>query len=140
LAERVDVMKQIHGELNLFARRVRVLVRRLHPDLSFVAYMMISHISGSGGCRAADLVQVYALDKSTVSRQVGDLVRRGLVARDPDSRRLHVTGEGDRLLADAAHRQLAVLDDRVSDWTDDELAAFARLLRRFNDVPQAGSE
>jgi DNA-binding MarR family transcriptional regulator len=130
-----DVMEQIHAELNLFARRVRVLVRRLHPDLSFVAYTMLSHISSSEGCRAADLVQLYALDKSTVSRQVGDLVRRGLVVRDADTRTLRVTGEGERLLTDAAHRQLAVVADRVSGWTDDELIAFARLLHRFNDLP-----
>ena len=130
---RADVMQQIHRELNLFARRVRVLVGRLHPDLSFVAYTLLSHISASGGCRVSDLAELYALDKSTVSRQVSDLVGRGLVERtDGPPRGLRVSAEGTRVLADASAQQLRALEDRVAGWSAADLRAFAAMLERFN--------
>ena len=68
----------------LFARRVRALSARLHPDLPFVAYSLLSSIDAVDGCRAVDLAALYRLDKSTVSRQVADLEQRGLVSREPD--------------------------------------------------------
>jgi DNA-binding MarR family transcriptional regulator len=133
----VDV---IHAELNLFARRVRALVNRLHPDLSFVAYTLLAHVHATGGCRAVELASYYLLDKSTVSRQVTDLERRGLLERgaDPDrpgSQILRVTPTGQQKIESAAGQQRAVLDRRFDEWSEDDLSAFARYLRHFNLEP-----
>ena len=127
----------IHRELNVLARRVRSEAHRLHPDLSFVAYTLLGHVQSTGGCRAVDLAGLYQLDKSTVSRQVGDLERRGLVTRKADPERgrgqvLTVTPAGRALLQDAAATRQAELAGRVAAWTDDELAAFAAALQRYN--------
>jgi DNA-binding MarR family transcriptional regulator len=124
-------------ELTVFARRIRASSARLHPDLPFVAYSMLSHIEGSGTCRAVDLVHLYRLDKSTVSRQVADLERRGLVERsaDPAGGRgvlLRVTPQGAQLLDEAVRMQRAELDRRLVDWEPDDVETFARLLRRYN--------
>jgi DNA-binding MarR family transcriptional regulator len=127
----------VQRELTVFARRTRALSARLHPELPFVAYSMLSHLAATGGCRSVDLVSVYRLDKSTVSRQIADLERRGLVRRAPApaggrAQLLTVTDEGAALLADAARRQRAELDRRLADWSAEEVAEFARLLSRYN--------
>jgi DNA-binding MarR family transcriptional regulator len=82
-------------------------------------------------------VNLYRLDKSTVSRQVADLERRGLVDRvaGPEGGRpqaLQVTPAGAELLADAARLQRAELDSRLVDLSQAEVREFARLLRRYN--------
>lgn len=130
----VDV---IHSELNVFARRVRALVNRLHPDLSFVAYTLLAHVHATDGCRAVELASYYLLDKSTVSRQVTELERRGLLERTVDSARpgsqlLRVTPAGQQKIESAARQQRAVLDRRFDGWSEDDLSAFAGYLRRFN--------
>jgi DNA-binding MarR family transcriptional regulator len=129
-----DPAQAIHRELNVFARRVRALANRLHPDLSFVAYTLLGHAHASGGCRAVDLATLFQLDKSTVSRQVGDLGRRGLLERVPAGRGhlLRVTDAGRAELAAAADRQRAALDDRLAGWDPADLRAFAAYLRHYN--------
>ena len=132
-----DIGAEVQRELTVFSRRIRALSARLHPDLSFVAYSMLSQIGASGGCRSVDLVHLYRLDKSTVSRQVADLERRGLIERtaDPAGGRgqlLAVTSSGARLLDEAARGQREELDRRLADWSSEELRVFARLLRRYN--------
>jgi DNA-binding MarR family transcriptional regulator len=98
---------------------------------------MLSHIEAAGGCRSVDLVRLYRLDKSTVSRQVADLERRGLVERSPDPAGgrgvlLQVTPRGAELLEEAARLRRTELDRRLAGWSRDDAAAFARLLRRYN--------
>jgi DNA-binding MarR family transcriptional regulator len=128
---------EVQRQLTVFARRIRASSAQLHPELPFVAHSLLSHIQATGGCRSVDLVHLYRLDKSTVSRQVADLEHRGLVARFPDpaggrGQVLRVTAQGAQLLEEAARLQRAELDRRLADWSPDDLAAFARLLRRYN--------
>jgi DNA-binding MarR family transcriptional regulator len=132
-----DVAAEVQRQLTVFARRIRTQSAQLHPQLPFVAYSMLSEIDAVGGCRAVDLAHLYRLDKSTVSRQVGDLEKRGLVSRSPDpaggrGQVLQVTGAGAELLDDAGRRQRAELELRLAHWTDDDRQQFARLLRRYN--------
>ncbi|MGY1855974.1 MarR family winged helix-turn-helix transcriptional regulator [Modestobacter sp. SYSU DS0290] len=134
---RDQLSASVQRELTLFARRVRGLPQRLDQELSFVAHSMLSSIDAADGCRGVDLAALYRLDKSTVSRQVGDLERRGLVARAPDpaggrGQVLRVTAAGQRVLSEAAAAQRAELARRVAGWSDAELAAFASALQRYN--------
>jgi DNA-binding MarR family transcriptional regulator len=127
----------VQRELTVFARRVRAQSARLHPELPFVACSLLSHVRATGTCRAVDLAALYRLDKSTVSRQVADLVRQGLVEQVPDpeghrGKLLRVTAAGDRLLDGATERQRAELDRRLAGWSPAEVAELARLLRRYN--------
>jgi DNA-binding MarR family transcriptional regulator len=133
---------EIHRELNVFARRVRALATRLHPELSFVGYTLLAHVSATGGCRAVDLAGLFQLDKSTVSRQVADLEARGLLEAlaEGRGRQLRVTTAGRAELAAAAGRQREALDDRLTGWADEDLRAFAAYLRRFNDPASGGGD
>jgi DNA-binding MarR family transcriptional regulator len=124
----------IHRELNVLARRVRSEAHRLHPDLSFVAYTLLGHVQSTGGCRAVDLAGLYQLDKSTVSRQVADLERRGLLDRVQGDRGqvLHVTTAGRAELDAAAAGQRAALTRRLDGWDEADRRAFAAYLERYN--------
>jgi DNA-binding MarR family transcriptional regulator len=135
--DRDQIAAAVQRELTVFARRVRGVPQRLHQELPFVAYSMLSSIDAADGCRSVDLASLYRLDKSTVSRQVGDLERRGLVTKKADPERgrgrvLTVTPAGRALLRDAAAARQAELARRVAAWTDEELAAFASALQRYN--------
>jgi DNA-binding MarR family transcriptional regulator len=135
--DRAQIAAAVQRELTVFARRVRGVPQRLHQELPFVAYSMLSSIDAADGCRSVDLAALYRLDKSTVSRQVGDLQRRGLVTKRTDPERgrgqvLTVTAAGRRLLQDAAAARQAELARRVATWSDEELAAFATALQRYN--------
>ena len=84
-------METIQREMTAFARRARASAGRLHPELSLVSYTLLGHLEESGGCRATDLAAHYALDKSTVSRQVTALERgraRSNGAGDPQDHRV----------------------------------------------------
>ena len=91
------------------------------------------------GCHVKDLAARNGLDPSTVSRAVTALVRLGLVQRaaDPTDRRasfLVPTDAGRATLGEANRRYDAQLAELLHDWDSEELAAFAALLRRFNDA------
>lgn len=85
-------METIQREMTAFARRARASAGRMHPELSLVSYTLLGHLEESGGCRATDLAAHYALDKSTVSRQVAALERTELIERRlaPEDHRVQV--------------------------------------------------
>ncbi|MCP2339530.1 MarR family winged helix-turn-helix transcriptional regulator [Actinomadura rupiterrae] len=134
---RDDALETIRWELTALARRARAVAGRTHPDLSLVAYSLLSHLNESGGCRAVDLADYFLLDKSTVSRQVAALERLGLVERHPDpaharGQRLAPTEAGRELLDEAVQRRHEAITERLRDWSDGDLDRFARYLVRYN--------
>ncbi|MEV6163586.1 MarR family winged helix-turn-helix transcriptional regulator [Streptomyces sp. NPDC052052] len=134
---REESLNVIQRELTAFARRARSVAARLHPELSLVSYTLLSHINDQNGCRATDLAAHYMLDKSTVSRQIGTLEKLGLVERhpDPDDHRiqvLHPTEAGITALASTQASRRSAYQERLGDWTTDDLADFAEYLLRYN--------
>jgi DNA-binding MarR family transcriptional regulator len=130
-------IETIQREMTSFARRARALAGRLHPELSLVSYTLLGHLEESGGCRATDLADHYALDKSTVSRQVAVLEREGLVERRQDTadqrvQVLQLTEAGRRILARVTDRRRAAVQERLSGWPEEDLARFASYLERYN--------
>ncbi|MEV7729645.1 MarR family winged helix-turn-helix transcriptional regulator [Streptomyces sp. NPDC087917] len=126
-----------------FARRARSAAARMHPELSLVSFTLLSHLEERRGCRASDLAAHYALDKSTVSRQVAALERVGLVVRgvDPEDHRVQVlelTAAGAEILAQVTQNRRAMFHERLADWHPDDLDRFATYLLRYNGQPQDG--
>ncbi|SCF63537.1 MarR family winged helix-turn-helix transcriptional regulator [Streptomyces sp. Ncost-T10-10d] len=135
--ERQESLDVIQRELTAFARRARSAAARLHPELPLVSYTLLAHIDDRHGCRATDLAAHYMLDKSTVSRQIGTLEKLGLVERhpDPDDHRiqvLHPTEAGTQALASTQASRRSAYQERLADWTTDDLAGFAEYLLRYN--------
>lgn len=133
-------IETIQREMTSFARRARALAGRLHPELSLVSYTLLGHLEESGGCRATDLAEFYALDKSTVSRQVAVLEREGLMERRQDTadqrvQVLQLTDAGRRVLARVTDRRREALRERLTGWSEEDLARFASYLERYNAGP-----
>ncbi|MFC9467665.1 MarR family winged helix-turn-helix transcriptional regulator [Streptomyces coelicoflavus] len=133
-------VESIHRELTAFARRARASAGRMHPELSLVSYTLLGHLEERDGRRATDLAAHYALDKSTVSRQVSALERAGLVERrvDPDDQRvqvLHLTEAGRHILGQVTESRRAAFRERLADWPAEDLHRFAAYLERYNAWP-----
>ncbi|WP_077800771.1 MarR family winged helix-turn-helix transcriptional regulator [Streptomyces sp. JHA26] len=143
-AETADAaVETIQREMTAFARRARASAGRMHPELSLVSYTLLGHLEEQDGCRATDLATHYALDKSTVSRQVAALERAGLVERrvDPDDQRvqvLHLTDAGRRILAQVTESRRAAFRERLAHWPEEDLVRFAAYLERYNAWRGAG--
>lgn len=130
-------VETIQREMTTFARRARASAGRLHPELSLVSYTLLSHLEERDGRRATDLAAHYALDKSTVSRQVAALERAGLIERRPDTEDhrvqvLHLTDAGRRILAQVTQNRQAAFRERLADWPEEDLQRFAGYLERYN--------
>ncbi|MBK3579014.1 winged helix-turn-helix transcriptional regulator [Streptomyces sp. MBT65] len=138
-----QAVETIQREMTVFARRARASAGRLHPELSLVSYTLLGHLEEKDGCRATDLAAHYALDKSTVSRQVAALERADLIERrlDPEDHRvqvLHLTAAGRRILAQVTENRQAAFRERLADWPEEDLTRFAGYLERYNAWPGAG--
>lgn len=135
-----QAVETIQREMTIFARRARASAGRLHPELSLVSYTLLSHLEERDGRRATDLAAHYALDKSTVSRQVAALERADLIERrlDPEDHRvqvLHLTAAGRRILAQVTENRQAAFRERLADWPEEDLTRFAGYLERYNAWP-----
>ncbi|MEV6407222.1 MarR family winged helix-turn-helix transcriptional regulator [Streptomyces bobili] len=143
-----EAVETIQREMTVFARRARASAGRLHPELSLVSYTLLGHLEDSGGCRATDLAAHYALDKSTVSRQVTALEQAGLIERRQDRtdhrvQVLHLTDAGRSILAQVTESRRAAFRERLAEWPDPDLERFAEYLVRYNawggsGTPHAG--
>ncbi|MFJ9019843.1 MarR family winged helix-turn-helix transcriptional regulator [Streptomyces sp. NPDC102259] len=145
--EAAEAVETIQREMTSFARRARASAGRLHPELSLVSYTLLGHLEESGGCRATDLAAHYALDKSTVSRQVGALERAALIERrqDPEDHRVQVldlTDAGRRILAQVTESRRTAFRERLAQWPEADLQRFAEYLVRYNawGGPAAGTD
>lgn len=100
------------------------------------AYPLLGRIGRQGPLRLSDLADQMGVQLSTISRQVAELEKHGLVVRTvhPADRRsvtleLSERGEAVRAsLRDARHR---LLQERLAGWSPAELAELAELLSRF---------
>lgn len=139
-----DEATELAGELN---QQVQQLTRAVHVMRTHLAatspegvqwstYGLLFHLTTGGPRRAGALAECVYVDPSTVSRQVDQLVRLGLVERraDPDDGRatlLAATEAGMEL-----HRRLRARRNRVtaallSHWSPSDVRTLTELLGRF---------
>lgn len=111
--------------------------RRQSSTLERSAYVLLSRLRIQGPMSISELSEAFGLDTSTLNRQTAAVVRAGLAERiaDPDgglARKFRLTDEGARQLE--AERQGIVdsLDRVMAEWSEEDIAAFAGYLRRFN--------
>jgi len=134
---REAALEDLYQGITTIVRRSRDLGDDLHPGLSVVAYTLLLQIDVTPQARAADLACHFGLDKSTVSRQLEQLISAGLLRREGErpGRRgceLALTAAGQQHLAFAAQAVRCRLAERLADWDDRDVAAFGQLVTRFN--------
>lgn len=138
---RAAALRSLEQEIGTLLRRIRKALAdravQVHPDLNPTSYLLVSTLARTGGCRAADLAEHFALDKGSVSRLVHQLVELGLIAKAPDpadGRASILTATDDavrRLDAVRAHGQ-ADVDDRLADWALEDVEKLIEGLERLN--------
>ena len=132
---------QLESELSVLFRRARELFRTtavdVHPELNVTGYATLVRVVEEGPLRASTLVDYFGTDKGSMSRQLAQLERLGLVRRtkDPADGRAQVvsaTPDAIRRTALARERGRARLRRRISDWESTRVDTFAALLHEFN--------
>ncbi|MGC5365289.1 MarR family winged helix-turn-helix transcriptional regulator [Streptomyces sp. DT24] len=111
--------------------------RRKGGGLERSAYILLSRIRVQGPMSIGELSDAFGLDASTLNRQTAAAMRAGFVERVPDpqggmARKFRLTDEGARILDDEREGMVDGLDRVMVDWSDEDIAAFAFYLRRFN--------
>ncbi|MGC0327437.1 DNA-binding MarR family transcriptional regulator [Streptomyces sp. SAI-170] len=111
--------------------------RRTDSVLERSAYILLSRIRTQGPMSIGQLCEAFGLDASTLNRQTAAAMRAGLVERIPDpeggmARKFRITEEGERRLDEERTGLVASLDLIMADWPEEDIAAFAGYLRRFN--------
>ncbi|MEF2977963.1 MarR family winged helix-turn-helix transcriptional regulator [Subtercola sp. YIM 133946] len=142
MPDRSALVTSVQGELTTLTRRGTARARNSHPALSVVDQSLLGFIESNQGCRAIDIADHFHLNRSTVSRQLRSLADARLIsmAPDPGSTRgqpIVLTQRGVEVQAEAAAEVLDALTGRLVGWTDEEVAAFADILRRYNAEPAA---
>ncbi|MET9879455.1 MarR family transcriptional regulator [Actinacidiphila glaucinigra] len=113
------------------------LLRHRSGALDRSAYILLSRIRVQGPMSIGELSEAFALDTSTLNRQTAAAMRAGLVERIPDpeggmARKFRITAQGARMLDEERDTIIGGLDKVMADWPDQDIAAFAGYLRRFN--------
>lgn len=106
------------------------------PQIDRSGYPLLGRIARIGPVRPSELATQFGVKLSTISRQVSELERLGLVDRaaDPSDARaskLELSDTGRQLLAAARRVRHRRLQEFLAGWSDDDLADFTRLLGRF---------
>ncbi|MEV0683855.1 MarR family winged helix-turn-helix transcriptional regulator [Nocardia sp. NPDC050378] len=99
-------------------------------------FVVLFRLVCDGPMRSGALAEAVNSDASTVSRQVAQLVERGLVVRtaDPDDGRatvLRATDYGRETADRIRNRRRESITIVTEDWTQDDRERFADLLTRF---------
>jgi DNA-binding MarR family transcriptional regulator len=137
----------LERELTRLMRRARASSTRLaaevHPELDAAAYAVLVAVvdltaSSPQGVHATDLVETVGLHKSTMSRNLAELERIGLLERVPDpddarARLLRLTREGGEAVRQSRQGRRQRLAAQLADWSDSDVRRLGDLLGRLND-------
>ncbi|MFY1636785.1 MarR family winged helix-turn-helix transcriptional regulator [Solwaraspora sp. WMMB335] len=132
--------RELGNRLYDLLKVVRMIKQRrveVRPSVPLGLVGMLMQIDQlSAGSHARELATRTGLDPSTVSRAVTTLTAHGLVRRrtDPTDRRancLWLTDAGRDALTSANDWYARLVEDALTDWTPDEIAALHAGLRRF---------
>ena len=138
---RADALGGLEREVGILIRRVRRIIgdraRAVHPDLLPSSYLMLTWLIEEGPVRASVMAGTFHIDKGAVSRQLSHLVDLGLVDRsqDPEDGRASLVSASDearRLLDNVVAEQRRHFDERLGDWSAEDLDGFVSLLGRYN--------
>jgi DNA-binding MarR family transcriptional regulator len=110
-----------------------------------MALVVLGTLSFCGPSRLTIIAERTGLDPSTVSRQVADLEKAGLLSRepDPDDRRailLQATPSGQSLMKRLSSGRRRRIERMLGDWSEQDIATFGRLLGQLNEATEKYQE
>lgn len=132
-----EVVDQILRFFRLMKRTSARFASQQRDGVEQAAYYLLAVLATEGPQRTTALAEAVHSDTSTVSRQVGALVRHGLVERqaDPaDGRACLLAASQTGLRCFEHHRRARNehMAEILAGWSSEDLAKVARLLDRLN--------
>lgn len=120
--------RELHGQAN----------KEAGVEIEQSAAVILGALHFHGPVRMSDLAEHLSLDRSTVSRQVADVVDKGWVSRledaaDARATRLTLTPDGRALRRKLANAFGKVCMDLVADWKPEDRLTFVRLMDKLAD-------
>ncbi|MFE4260732.1 MarR family winged helix-turn-helix transcriptional regulator [Streptomyces sp. NPDC056883] len=137
------VLEKLERELMLLSRHQVLARRERDPErLERSAYVLLSRIDTQGPMSIGQLSEAFGLDTSTVNRQTAALLRCGLAERVPDpdggmARKLRITEEGGRRLAEDRDVNQSCLARVIAGWSPEEVRQLEDALVRLNRSAEA---
>ncbi len=115
------------------------------PNGEHSPLLLLFKLAHQGPRRASDLAELLCADPSTVSRQVGWLVKEGLVERraDPDDGRASILVPTDKGLATVREhttRRGVTMQPVIADWPEQDRDDFLRLVTKYTEGIEAHRE
>jgi DNA-binding MarR family transcriptional regulator len=138
-----DPYRAVEHEISMLFRRARArsaeLARDVHPELDSDAYGLLLRIELAGPARLTDLSDFFGVGKGTMSRQLRELERLGLVSKTPDpadgrASLLDLTEEGRQRYSQARNARLERLRRLLEEWDRADVVQLAELLHRLNTL------
>jgi DNA-binding MarR family transcriptional regulator len=138
---RAEHLADLEREVGTLIRRVRRVIheraRLVHPDLQPASYLLLSHLAHEGPVRSSAIAESFGIDKGAVSRQVHHLAELGLLERMPDpadgrATLLSASEDARARLEDVNRHRRKYLDERLGEWSEEDLRGFVRGLARYN--------
>ncbi|MEU0313948.1 MarR family transcriptional regulator [Nocardioides sp. NPDC006273] len=142
-ANRIEALVRLESELGVFLRRGKRAMsargRMLHPDLPPGGYMLLTWLAEHGPVRASALVDGLGIDKGAVSRMVQTIIDLGLLERHPDpedgrASLVSVTAKAREGLDRVARERRVRFNDRLADWSPDDIDQLSGMLSRYNEA------
>jgi DNA-binding MarR family transcriptional regulator len=135
MAERAQY-EELMRQFSAFGAVKRELGRIMPADCPSGSAAVLTLLGRHGEMRMSRLAELLSVDMSVTSRHVAHVAERGWIDRSPDpadkrSRILHLTPAGLARLEALSERTTQLLADRLSDWSDEEVAQLARLMERL---------
>jgi DNA-binding MarR family transcriptional regulator len=135
MAEQVRY-EELARHLSTIGAVKRDLGRILPPDCPSGSAAVLTLLGRHGDMRMSKLAELLAVDMSVTSRHVAHGADRGWIERLPDpadkrSRILRLTTSGMARLDELSRRTVALLAERLSDWSDDDVGRLTQLMARL---------
>ncbi|MEU6545714.1 MarR family transcriptional regulator [Streptomyces sp. NPDC046859] len=128
--------EELARQFSAFGAVKREMGRTLPSDCPSGSAAVLTLLVRHGEMRMSKLAELLAVDMSVTSRHVAHVAERGWIERSPDpadkrSRILRLTPSGEERVRDMSRRTTRLLEERLSDWSDDDIAALIRLMARL---------
>ena len=139
---RDELVRALGHELGALLSASRALTTQsaanFHPELPPAAFHIAWWLHSFGPAKSSRLALEVGMDRSATSRLTAQMAKLELVTASPDPNDgrgtvFKLTAKGERRVAGASTRKAQVFNERISDWSEADLTAFAALLHRFND-------
>lgn len=133
-----DALTRLVFELTLLSRHFPAsLLRRPGFQLDRSAYLILTRLEIDSPLSLRELSEAFQLDISTINRQVGAMLKQGLVERvlDPAggiARKIQASAKGLELAAADREQSQESIGTVVADWNAADIAQLSGLISRFN--------